>query len=180
MTGGTDRRSPRRGVLVVGVGNADRGDDAVGPIVARKLAGRLPPDVTIVARGGDMLALVEDWAGYQAVVIIDAAAPMGAPGRIHRVDLATDELPRDMSLTSSHAFGVAEAIGLSRVLGRAPLDIVVYAVEGCCFDGGAPMTPAVASAAGEVTERVVTEVTQLRQASPASRNSALPSSCAAQ
>jgi hydrogenase maturation protease len=163
MTGRADQQSRQRSVLVVGVGNADRGDDAVGPIVARELAGRLPGDVTIVARGGDMLSLVEDWAGHAAVVIIDAAAPMGLPGAIHRIDLRTDELPRDISMTSSHSFGVSEALDLARALGGAPECFVVYAVEGLSFDHGAPVTSEVMAAVDEATELVVSEVARLRR-----------------
>ena len=116
----------------------------------KALAGRLPADAALLARSGDMMSLIEDWAGFDALVCVDAAAPMGAPGRIHRIDLAMDELPTDMSFTSSHAFGLAETVRLARTLELAPQDIVVYAVEGCCFDGGAPMTADVAAAAGEV------------------------------
>lgn len=48
-------------VLLVGIGNPDRGDDGVGPLVARQLLGRVPPNVAIIERTGDALALIEDW-----------------------------------------------------------------------------------------------------------------------
>ncbi len=155
-----------RKVLIACLGNPDRGDDGVGAIVAERLAGRLPRDVVVLARSGDMLSLIEDWARADVLICVDAAAPMGAPGRIHRVDLATYSLPRDLSFTSSHAFGVAEAIELARALHLAPRDIVVYAVEGCTFDGGAEMTPQVAAAAAKAAELVAAEVVRLAGASP--------------
>lgn len=46
-----------RNVLVVGLGNPDCGDDGIGALVALSLAGRLPADVPVVVRSGDMLAL---------------------------------------------------------------------------------------------------------------------------
>jgi len=159
------RSGASRKVLVVGLGNPDRGDDGIGAIVARRLTGRLPSDVAIVVRSGDMLALIQDWASFDALVCVDAAAPMGAPGRIHRIDLATGELPQDISFTSSHAFGITDAVGLARALRLAPRDIIVYAVEGCCFNGGALVTPQVTAAAGEVADRIVAEVSRLRQSS---------------
>lgn len=110
-----------------------------------------------------MLTLIEDWAGFDALVCVDAVAPMGGLGRVHRIDLTTDELPRNMSLTSCHAFGLLDAIGLARALRRAPQDIIVYAVEGCCFDGDAPVIAAVAAAASEVACHVIAEVGRLRQ-----------------
>jgi len=150
-------------VLVVGLGNPDRGDDAIGAMVAKALAGRLPANVALIARGGDMMALIEDWAGYDALVCVDAAAPLGVPGRIHRIDLTKDELPAEMSFASSHALGLADAVRLARVLQRAPQDIIVYAVEGRCFEHGAPMTAEVSAAAEEVAHRIIAEVGRLQQ-----------------
>jgi hydrogenase maturation protease len=153
--------SPRK-ILVLGLGNPDRGDDGVGAIIARSLAGRLPLGIEIRSRGGDMLSLVEDWAGFDAVICVDAAAPVGAPGRIHRIDAMTGTLPRDLTPGSSHAFGLADAVELARVLRYAPQSIVVYAVEGRCFDAGVAVTPEVAAAAATVTEMVVAEVGRLQ------------------
>ena len=163
MTATADQRGAPRKVLVVGLGNPDRGDDGIGTIVVQQLAGRLPADVALLARSGDMLALIADWAGFDALVCVDAAGPMMGPGRIHRIDLAIDALPPNISITSSHAFSLAEAVSLARTLQLAPQDIVVYAVEGCCFDSGAPLTAAVMMAAGEVARRILVEVGHLRR-----------------
>ncbi len=145
-------------ILVAAVGNPDRGDDGAGPLVAQKLSGRLAAEAKLVVRSGDMMSLIEDWAGFDAVIFVDAAASKGSPGRIHRIDLAKEKLPPELSFTSSHAFGVVEAIELARVLELAPETIVVYAIEGACFDAGAPFTPAVLSAAAEVADCVAAEV----------------------
>jgi hydrogenase maturation protease len=153
-------------VLLLAVGNPDRGDDGVGILVAQELRGRLPADVTLLARSGDMLSLIEDWAGFDVLLCVGAAAPatgcMTTPGRIHRFDLASDALPRELAFTSSHAFGLAEAIALARVLERAPPTIIVYAVEGGCFEGGSALTPEVASAAGVTADRVLAEIEAIR------------------
>jgi hydrogenase maturation protease len=163
MSDAVDQKAAVRKILVACLGNPERGDDALGTMVAQKLAGRLPADVALAVRGGDMLSLIDDWAGFDALVCVDAAAPMGDPGRIHRIDLDSDELPRNMSLSSCHAFGLVDAISLARTLKCAPQDIIVYAVEGCSFDGGALMTEAVAAAASEVAHRVIAEIGQLRR-----------------
>ncbi len=153
-----------RAVLVAAVGNPDRGDDGVGPLVAQKLSGRLPAEAKLVVRSGDMMSLIEDWAGFDAVIFVDAAASKGSPGRIHRIDLAEETLPPDLSFTSSHAFGVAEAIELALVLNLAPKQIIVYAIEGACFAAGAPFTPAVLSAATEVADCIAGEVCRILNA----------------
>lgn len=155
--------APLNKVLVIGLGNPYRGDDAVGAVVVHKLEGRLPSDVTVWARSGDMLSLIEDWAGFDTLVCVDAAAPIEAAGRVHRIDLATGELPRELTFASSHALGLAEALELARTLRLAPASVIVYAIEGGCFDSGVPVTPEVAAAAEEVAERIVAEIGQLRQ-----------------
>ncbi len=131
--------------------------------ISQRLSGRLPDDFALLIRSGDVFSLIEDWVGCDALVCVDAAAPMGAPGRIHRIDLATDVLGPNASLTSCHAFSLVDAIRLGRILRSAPQDIIVYAVEGHCFDAGAPMTGAVVAAASEVARRVTAGVGDLLQ-----------------
>jgi hydrogenase maturation protease len=151
-----------RTVLVAALGNPDRGDDGAGPEVARLLEGRLPPNARIVARRGDMLSLIDEWAGCDALICIDAAAsPEAEPGRIRRFDLAREELPQDLSFTSSHAFGLPEAIALARTLDLAPPRILVYAIVGRCFDAGAALSPEVLAAAAQVADRVAAEMSRL-------------------
>jgi hydrogenase maturation protease len=145
-------------ILVAAIGNPDRADDGVGALVATRLAGRLPPGVALVSRHGDILALVEDWSGFDMVVCIDAVAPMEMPGRIHRIDAGSGELPHGVSFGSSHAFGLAEAIALAAVLGSLPGTVIVYAIEGASFEVGAGMTPEVTAAAADVADRVIDEV----------------------
>jgi hydrogenase maturation protease len=145
-------------VLVVGVGNPDRGDDGIGPLVVRQLLGRVPANVALLERSGDALALIDDWEGRDAVILVDAAAPGGSPGSIHRIDLLRDALPPELSLSSTHGFGVAEAVGLADALDLLPGQVIAYAIEGANFDHGAPISPRVAAVTGEVADRVVAEL----------------------
>ena len=156
----TEPAAPRK-ILVACIGNPDRGDDGIGPLVAAKLEGQLPGHAALIVRRGDMLALAEDFAGCGALVCVDAAAPMTSPGQIHRIDLTTEELPRELLSASTHGFGLADAIELARALGRAPEIIVIYAVEGACFDAGAALTHAVAAAADKTARLVAAEVDRL-------------------
>jgi hydrogenase maturation protease len=148
------------GGLVIGIGNPDCGDDAVGSLVARRLAGCVAPCITVMERSGDMLALIEDWAGYANVVLIDAAAAVVAPGTIHRIDLRRDEIPASLAPASTHAFGVAQAVGLARALNQLPARLIAYAIEGTAFLPGAPLSPAVAAAVEAVIPRVIAELTE--------------------
>ena len=77
-----------------------------------------------------------------------------------------------MSFASSHAFGVAEAIELARALDLAPKRIVVYAIEGVCFDAGAPFTPPVLRAAEEVADCIAREVRHILSTASGTRDGA--------
>ena len=159
MSGGDQPR-----VLVVGIGNPDRGDDGFGPAVARRLRGRVPSTVRVLTRNGDALALIEDWNGFPSVIVIDAVAPISDPGRVHRLDLTDGPLPIGLAPRSSHAFGVAETVELARNLGRLPRCLIAYLVEGEQFATGAPLSPTVAEAIEMVAERIVVELSAILEA----------------
>jgi hydrogenase maturation protease len=156
---GSDR--PR--ALVIGIGNPDRGDDGVGPAVARRLRGRLPATIGILERSGDAIALIEDWNGLSSVILADAVAPIAEPGRIHRLDLAKNPLPVAFSPGSTHAFGLAETVELARSLGRLPPFLVAYLVEGEQFEAGGPLSPAVAMAVEWAVEQITLELSAIEE-----------------
>jgi hydrogenase maturation protease len=129
--------------LIVGVGNAVRGDDAAGLIAARRLGG--------IALEGDPTALVDLFASVSAAVVIDAVRTGAPPGTIHRFDAGAAPLPASVrSSSSTHAVGVAEAIELARTLGRLPPRITVFGIEGARFEAGAAISTQVAAAIDEV------------------------------
>jgi hydrogenase maturation protease len=150
--------SGRPQVLVVGIGNPDRGDDGLGPAVARRLKGRVPFGVGVLECIGDPLALLEDWNGVAAVILVDAAAPITQLGRIHRLELTNSPIPMSLAPRSTHAFGLAETVELARSLQRLPPSLVVYLVEGEQFETGAPLSPVIAMAVAKIAEQILTEI----------------------
>jgi len=153
--------SDRPLVLVVGIGNPDRGDDGIGPIVARMLSGRVPDGVHVLELGSDLLALMENWDGASSVIVVDAVAPITRPGRIHRIDLAKNPLPVAFAPPSSHAFGLAEIVELARSLQRLPSCLVAYLVEAEQFETGAPLSPTLANAVEDVLEQISLELSAM-------------------
>jgi hydrogenase maturation protease len=67
-------------------------------------------------------------------------------------------LPAGVFRSSTHAFGVGDAVELARALGRLPRRVVVYGVEGAGFESGAPLSPAVAAAVDDVVSRLEEEL----------------------
>ena len=145
--------------MVFGIGNPDRGDDAAGRAVARRLRGVLPADVAIIEHDGEATALLAGFAGAAAVWLVDACLSGAAPGTIRRLDVHDGPLPRTLSGISTHGFGPAEAVELARALGRLPARCIVYAIEGASFAPGAPPSPDVAAAIAGVADRLRDEFT---------------------
>ena len=132
-------------VRVVGVGNALRGDDAVGLIVARRLRERTAIDVLeLSGEPAELLEALGD--GVEQVVLVDAVSSGAPPGTIHRLDASQAALAVD-GCTTTHGLGLAETIELGRALERLPSRLLVIGIEGRSFELGAPLSPAVARAA---------------------------------
>jgi hydrogenase maturation protease len=148
-------------VVVIGVGNAYRGDDGAGLATAERLAGLVPAGVTVVPCEQEPSRLVDAWQGASAAVVVDAVASGAEPGTVHRFDAAAEALPTRVFRSSTHAFGVGEAIELARALGKLPERVVVYGIEGAAFAAGEGLTAPVASAVGTVVEAVVADVERL-------------------
>lgn len=153
-------------VGVVAVGNRFAGDDAVGPLVldALREAG-LPAGVVAVERDGEPARILDAWDGLDAVVVVDAARSGAPVGTVHRVD--PDDEPGALAgarAAGTHGAGVAEALALGAVLGRRPPRVVLVAVEGEAFAGGAAVTAAVAAAVPVAVGTVLHEVARLGEA----------------
>jgi hydrogenase maturation protease len=151
----------RVGVLIVGIGNPDRGDDGVGPVVVGRLRGRLPDGVRALECTGDLLDLIDQWTGFATALLVDATAPRGRAGRIERLDLIGQPLPADFSRNSTHAFGLAETVELARSLDCLPRELIAYLIEGERFEIGASLSPNVADAVDRVAERILAELARM-------------------
>ena len=143
--------------VVIGIGHPDRGDDAVGRIVAARLRGRVPDTVSVVEADGEATALMDRFNGASNAILVDASLSGVPAGTVQRFDVTRQTLPPGRLGMSTHGFGLAEAIELARCLGRLPDSCIVYAVEAGSFEPGEPLSPEVAAAADDVVERVLTE-----------------------
>ncbi len=151
-----------------------RGDDGAGPAVAERLRLLGPlPAVTISEHWGEGSALMQEWEHAARVVVVDAARSGSAPGNIHRYDAVLRPIPAQNRFSSSHRFGVSEAVEMARVLECLPAQLHLIAIEGVDFALGRPLTPRVAGAVQEVAE----ELLQLMDAYRHSRYPACPSHC---
>jgi hydrogenase maturation protease len=156
---GTDQAAPRRGrTVVVAIGNALRGDDGVGLLVASALRTRVAPDVKLVERDGESLGLIDAWDGADTVLLIDAVRTGGAAGTISRREVGREGLPTSARTTSSHALGLAETVEIARALGRLPRRVVVWGVEVRALAAGGEPSPEVVAAVPAVVDGVLRDL----------------------
>jgi hydrogenase maturation protease len=137
-------------VILIGVGNHWRGDDGAGLAVARRVHELAPDGIEVREVEGDATALVDAWAGAEHVIVVDAAQSGAPPGTIQRFDARAQPLPVGSLRSSTHAFGVSDAVELARALNRLPDRLDVYAIEGASFTAGGRLSPAVERAVAEL------------------------------
>jgi hydrogenase maturation protease len=147
--------------LVIGCGNLLRGDDAVGPVLVRRLLERGLPVGTEVADGGTSgMDVAFRMRGADRVIIVDAAATGGAPGSLYRL-LGTDveDLP-DLSTLNLHSFRWDHALAFARWLLKDdyPSDVLVYLIEAESLEFGAPLSDTVAAAMDRLVDRLLAEL----------------------
>lgn len=145
-------------ILIIGVGNAYRGDDAVGLRIAQDIKKKSPDHVNVIEQSGDGISLMDSWKDADAVILMDAVHSGAQPGTIHRFDVHTQTIPTKFFHYSTHAFGVAEAIELARALKQLPKNLIVYGIEGKCFEAGIGLSLEVEKAVEEVMMRVKQDI----------------------
>jgi hydrogenase maturation protease len=149
-------------LVVIGCGSLLRGDDAVGPILIRRLwqsEEPVPDGVLLVDGGTAGMDVAFKMNGAGQVILIDASRTGAEPGTIYRVP--GDELASLPPLEGlhTHQFRWDHALAFGRwLLGdRYPTDVTVYLIEAAQTEPGAELSGPVAAAMIEVAERIRAE-----------------------
>lgn len=127
-----ERLAPR---LVIGIGNPSRGDDALGPLLIERLAGRFGPKVELLTDFQLQVEYVLDLEGRQEVVFADAAASGPAPFRFEPVTAADDAAYTTHSLSPA-----ALLAAYRRHHDTTPPPCHVLAIRGYAFGLGEPLS----------------------------------------
>jgi hydrogenase maturation protease len=147
-----------RSMIVVGIGNPDRGDDGAGREAARRLRASLESELKILELDGEPAALLARLKGARVAYLIDACASGAPAGEVRRLDVSETPLPSARFGLSSHGLGLAEALELARALGQLPPRCVVFAIEGENFSAGAKLSAPVQRAIDAVVKRLRAEI----------------------
>ena len=119
-------------LLIAGIGNIFRGDDAFGCEVARVLAGRSLPEGVDVrdfgTRGFDLACALMD--GYDGAILLDATPRGGSPGTLYLIEPEADEPTTTINphgLTPGYVLQLVGSLGGQppwlRVIGCEPAEV---------------------------------------------------------
>lgn len=145
--------------LIIGCGNLLRGDDAVGPVLIRRMWDRgLPADVHCADGGTGGMDVAFQMRGVPHVILVDACTSGSEPGSIF--ELPGEEVEQLPPLTGIHlhAFRWDHALAFGRWLLKDdyPKKITVYLIEGASFRVGEPISSAVDLAINRLIDRLFT------------------------
>jgi hydrogenase maturation protease len=129
-----------RDALIIGLGNPDRGDDAAGLLVAQCLRER---GAEAIVHTGGTLDLMEIWAEKERVIVVDAVLSGVTPGTVQAWNANTAVFKKKVFRSSTHGFGLGDAIELSRTLNHLPKVLTIYGIEAAQFLPGNPPCRAV-------------------------------------
>lgn len=131
-------------MLIIGLGNRLRGDDAAGLAVIDRLEAYGCP-AQLARSDGDPASLIPLWEGQDRVVLIDAMHSGVSPGHWRRLEGDQIDALRGRRL-SSHTLDLPQSLALARALDRQAAELTMIGIEAAADTHGAALTPAVAEA----------------------------------
>lgn len=149
-------------ILVLGIGQSLRGDDAAGLEAVRQWRERSPetagrPEVRVEASELPGLALLDLLNEVEAAVIVDAVQSIHPPGTIHR--LTENELLSFASnAKSAHGWGLAETLRMGSQLTEARPHIRIVGIAAGQMEMGAGLSQAVAGALAKACDAIEDEL----------------------
>ena len=149
--------------LIIGLGNEERGDDAVGLAVVRRIRDLGRPGLLTKESCGDGTELIELWKDRHQVRLVDAVFSGQEPGTLHRLEVGKNPVPSSFLHYSTHSFGLGEAVELARVLDLLPPYLVLHGIEGTNYRIGRTISTPVHAAIEPLVAQILGEIHQGKQ-----------------
>lgn len=143
-------------IVVIGIGNPYRGDDAIGWAVVEALSKKSA--IHTLKLRGDIVELMDVFVKYPSVYIVDACSSDKDPaGTFQRIDVHRQPLWVENNQTSTHGFSVSQAVALAKNLDELPARLIIYAISGDNFSMCEKISPPVAQAIDKVVQAILNE-----------------------
>jgi len=106
---------------VIALGNQLRGDDAIGPVVLKKLAEmQILPAENLYYVGSDAFGLMEHMLRTEPLLIIDCARMGRRPGDVIKFQIAETRMPWIEKAIALHGFSLSEIYQFACKIGSVP------------------------------------------------------------
>lgn len=125
----------RAPVLVIAVGNPDRGDDALGPLLADRLAALDLPNVEVLVDFQLQVEHALDVTDRELVIFVDAGIDTPAPCEVRAVAVREAFAHTTHALEPPAVLATCERVGVP-----LPQHAVMLSVRGDCFALGAELS----------------------------------------
>lgn len=125
-------------ILITGVGNELRQDDAFGVLLAQKLLEEavLPSSVKVLESGSAGIHLVQElFDKYDVLIILDVVAWGGKPGEIHFKEIEVKDIrdfpqeEKNNFLADAHYINPLKALMLAKALEVLPAKVIFLGCE---------------------------------------------------
>lgn len=149
-------------IIVLGVGNILLSDEGVGVRAVEKLQREfaLPAEVEVIDGGTTGMEMLEDLAGADHILIVDAVRSGNAPASIVRI--AGEQVSVFFrTKLSPHQIGLSDVLATLVLTGEQPGGVTVIGVEPVSLETAMALSPQVEAALPEVVSWVVAELRQL-------------------
>lgn len=144
-------------IIIVGIGNPYRGDDAAGWAVIDGLMERLSSVIKLVKQRGDIAELIDIFSQNKTVYLIDACRSNAPIGTWQRIDAQKQPIIEENPQTSTHGFSVSQAISLAKNLDQLPNKLILYVINGDSYTISDKFSPSVAKSVDLVVKAILTE-----------------------
>lgn len=146
-------------ILVLGLGNILLSDEGVGVRAVEALQDRfdLPAGVEVVDGGTSGMDLLDQIAGREQLIVVDAIATGAPPATVVR--LAGDEVPAFFrTRISPHQLGLSDVLAALRLLEAEPAAITLIGIVPDVLDLGLELSPAVGARLDTLVDMVAAEL----------------------
>jgi len=129
--------------VVIGLGNTLVSDEGIGCFLVEALSQRADefPGVDFEELGAAGMRVLHAIAGQRKAVIVDCAIMGTEPGTIRRFTPDDVRTIKSMPGFSLHEGDILRVIDLSRVLGEAPEEIVIFGIEPALLEDCEGLSP---------------------------------------
>jgi hydrogenase maturation protease len=145
-------------ILLLAVGNASRGDDALGPLLAERIEALRMPGVAVQVEYQLQIEHALDLLGRRAVLFVDASVSVTAPFTLAQI------APARGASFSTHALSPQAVLQNYRdTTGAEPPPAWLLAIRGEVFELGDPLSAAAAANLEATVEAVADFCTRKAQ-----------------